>query len=272
MVSPLRLSLPLLAALAAQASESQAQDAQIPPLPDAPIASSPEAATASRLLPAEMPDAAEAGNVFAALPAAQMTARPIRPDKPHPAIIVGWIGTPPGPGEEARSVTADGGAPVIIWDDLATRRMLREENGDLFETLITAGAFDPPQSSMVVALQTELTRMDCYDRGIDGVWGRNSIGGVDRYFETLGVPVLTREPAVELFRAFVHKDDVTCPAPVVASAPNRPQPAPTTRSQTTRQPQAAPKPAPSPAPKPAPKPAPEPAPEKRKFGIGVGLR
>ncbi|MFN3145147.1 MAG: hypothetical protein ACE368_07680 [Paracoccaceae bacterium] len=200
------------------------------------------------------PQQAEVPVIFTSLPREQIAARPLDAGLPQPSIIVGVIAGLSTPDEDPTTTAeeANDDLPTIVWNDLNTRRTLREQNGALFLSLVAAGSFDPPEDELVVALQTELTRFECYTLAIDGAWGPGSIAGTRRYFETREEPVPATDPTFELFRTFVRNDEVQCPA-VAAAAPVAPAPAPAP---------AAPAPAPPPA---------APAAGASNFGLGSGL-
>ena len=145
---------------------------------------------------------------------------------PTPSIIVGLIAT------EAAFGTAveDGGAlsgSELDYSNLEARRAMFEEDPVLFASLVETGAFDPPPSELVIALQTELTRMECYNRGIDGSWGPGSQGGLERYFEEASASPENLDPTIANFRQILTEDSVVCP-PVAVAAP-----APAPRRNTT---------------------------------------
>ena len=201
-----------------------------------------------------------AGSVvtFAAPTAAQLAAIPAAAGLPEPSIIVGII--------ENASLEFDQVAPPadvtsseVSYDNLEARRNLRDTSPDLFETLVSSGAFDPPEPLLATALQTELARMRCYTSAIDGIWGRGSRSSVERYFaEIPGVSAVSLEPEIPLFRQIIRQDDIVCAAPAAATAS---RPAATTTRRTTSSPtrtQSAPAPKrqAAPAPKRQAKPAP----------------
>lgn len=167
---------------------------------------------------------------------------------PAPSIIVGLIAQDASFG----TVTQDGGSLTgseFDYTNVDARRAMREQDPTLFASLIETGAFDPPPSELVFAIQSELTRMACYDRGIDGRWGPGSEAGLQRYFDEAETEPDTLEPTLPAFRQMLVRDDVTCP--VVAVAAPRPAATPTAtapRPQQTAATPAAPRPAPAPAP------------------------
>jgi len=154
---------------------------------------------------------------------------------PSPSIIVGLIA------QEASfsTVTEDGGALTASefdYTNLEGRRAMRTENPALFASLIETGAFDPPPAELVFAIQSELTRMDCYDRGIDGRWGGGSEAGLRRYYEEIDETPDGLEPTLAAFHKMLLQDDVTCPPVAVAAAPRQTTTTTTTaprRQQTT---------------------------------------
>lgn len=253
----------------------------LPPLPvlfDAPAPAQAALATAGAaanadpdgplLLPVAMPrpaaeprpllQQADVPVIFASLPSAQLAARPLDEGLPQPSIIVGLIQGLSAPEVDplATAEDATNDLPTIVWNDLNTRRTLREQNEALFLSLVAAGSFDPPEDELVVALQTELTRFQCYTRAIDGDWGPGSIAGARLYFQTRAEPVPATDPTFELFRTFIRNDEVRCPA-VAAAVQAAPAPAQTA--------------APALAPAPAPAPAQQPAAGASNFGLGSGL-
>ena len=167
---------------------------------------------------------------------------------PRPSIIVGVI----APNDASFPVAAAPTGPVsgaaIEYSDLDGRRSLRDGDPELFATLVETGAFDPPPVELVIALQTELARMNCYNAGIDGSWGPGSRGAVGRYFEQIDGAAPSQDPDVAIFRQIMLRDDVTCPAVVrAAPAPRASTPRRTTTPRAST-PRAAPAPAPAPTP------------------------
>ncbi len=149
---------------------------------------------------------------------------------PRPSIIVGLI----EPTEVAFPTVTEPTGPVsgstIEYTDIAGRRALRDNDPELFATLVDGGAFDPPPAELVVALQTELQRMNCYNSGIDGAWGPGSRAAVGRYYEQLEAASPSQDADVSIFRQIMMRDDVSCPAQPVAQT-NR---TPTTRTTQPR--------------------------------------
>jgi len=109
---------------------------------------------------------------------------------------------------------------------------MQADDPALFANLVESGAFDPPPSLLVVALQEELTRMECYNRGIDGSWGGGSEAGLRRYYEQIDATPENLQPTLAAFRQILTQDSVECP-PVVVAQPARPAQT-TTRSTNTR--------------------------------------
>lgn len=177
--------------------------------------------------------------VFAPTPSSQVAALPRAAGLPEPSIIVGVIQTSAStfaPAQEPGEVSSS----EIAYDNLPAREALRAQNPTLFASLVEAGAFDPPKDLVASALQQELARMNCYTRGIDGVWGTGSRDAVELYFaEREGVEPVTVDPQPVLFRQIIVADDVQCPAQAVrasstgkANRGNNTQQ--TTSSQTTK--------------------------------------
>lgn len=140
---------------------------------------------------------------------------------PTPSVIVGVIATEASFG----TVTEDGGSlsgSEFDYSNLDARRAMRAENPDLFASLIETGAFDPPPSEVVIAIQTELTRMECYNRGIDGSWGSGSEAGLRRFYEQIDATPENLQPTLASFRQLLVQDDVVCP-PVAVAAPAAPR-------------------------------------------------
>ena len=173
-------------------------------------------------------------------------------DLPQPYILVGFA----APEEASFGTATDPQGPVagaaFAYDDLEGRRRLRASDPDGFAALVQAGAFDPPPQEIIVALQTELTRMSCYNSSIDGQWGPGSRAAVGRYYEQIGGASPSQDPDVAIFRQIVLRDDVTCPAvqapaprpaaaqprataPAAPAAPATPAPQPTRPSRTINQ-------------------------------------
>lgn len=163
---------------------------------------------------------------------------------PRPLIIVGLIAPTEASFATATEPTGPVSGSAIEYADIDGRRALRDSDPDLFATLVDGGAFDPPQAELVVALQTELSRMNCYNAGIDGAWGPGSRGAVGRYYEQIGSASPSQDPDVAIFRQIMIRDDVTCPAVARAapaqrtSAPQRTAPATPRRTTPTPTPTA----------------------------------
>ena len=180
----------------------------------------------------------EAVAIFSAPASSQIVAMPRAAGLPEPSIIVGVIEGLTNAAFQREAEQGDVSSAEISYDNLVARQKLRGENPELFESLVVAGAFDPPEPLLGRALQSELARMGCYNATIDGVWGGGSRASVQRYFDEVdGENAVTLEPASGLFRQIISKDDIVCKAPVAVAAPVRAAPA---RGQTSgRAPQAA---------------------------------
>lgn len=179
----------------------------------------------------------EAVVIFTAPDSAQIAALPRAAGLPEPSIIVGVIEGLTNAAFERAIEPGDVDSTEISYDNLVARQRLRTEDKDLFESLVSTGAFDPPEPLLGRALQSELARMGCYNAQVDGVWGGGSRASVERYFaEFAGESAETLEPTFGLFRQIIRKDDIACPAPVVVAAPVR---AVTPRAQTGNRPAAA---------------------------------
>ena len=186
------------------------------------------------------------------VPAAAPAAVPGTGDLPQPYILIGFT----APSETSFGTATEPQGPVsgaaFAYDDLDSRRALRASDPDAFASLVQAGAFDPPPQEIVVALQTELLRMSCYNSTIDGQWGPGSRAAVGRYYEQIGGASPSQDPDVAIFRQIVLRDDVTCPAvqapaprpvatqprasaPAAPAAPATPAPQPARPSRTINQ-------------------------------------
>lgn len=185
--------------------------------------------------------------ILPAPPVAQQAALTQQNGFPEPSIIVGIIAGQDG-FDRVNPDLPQIGTSEIAYDDVDARRGLRDQDPELFVTLVAGGAFDPPTADMARALQTELSRMNCYRARIDGDWGNQSRGAVDRYFAQAGGSPTSREAVADLFRQVILTDDVRCPTPVVAQP--RPAASPSPSNNNVRTPQTQPT-APTPAPAPA---------------------
>lgn len=160
----------------------------------------------------------------------QIAALPVAAGLPEPSIIIGLL-EPEAAAFGAVAAPSEVGSTEITYENLAERRRLRSEQPELFETLVSSGAFDPPEQLLVVALQTELERMRCYTAGVDGQWGGGSRRSVQRYFDEIaGVEAVSLDPEIPLFRQIIRRDDILCPAPVARA----PAASGSTRQTTTR--------------------------------------
>ncbi|TRW99577.1 hypothetical protein FNJ84_02560 [Paracoccus sp. M683] len=176
-------------------------------------------------------------------------ARPTQAGLPEPSIIVGERVT-----EDAPAAGDDSLQGTAVGTDFEERRRIREQDPQLFASLLESGAFDPPADQMAGAIQTELQRMNCYKSQVDGLWGNGSRQAVDRYFQQAGGSASSREADITLFRQIALRDDVRCPDPVVQPAARNPVVAPQRerpRPSTPRQPQQPARPAPPAPPPPA---------------------
>ncbi|MGL5010057.1 MAG: hypothetical protein ACRC6I_09250 [Paracoccaceae bacterium] len=207
----------------------------------------------------------EALAVLAAAPATPRStgARPVpgAGGLPQPSIILGETET-----LASLAVPEEAVAPVtqqLDYTDMDARNAAKEADAAAYVELIAAGAYDPPPEQLAFAVQTELARMNCYTRAIDGDWGNGSRRALQLYFDTLKVAATTQEPTVEVFRQLLTEDAVACPD-VVAPAPAAATPR-TTQRTTTRQTAPAPQ-----AAAPAPAPAPAPAETGRRIRTGTG--
>ncbi|MEJ6403004.1 caspase family protein [Yoonia sp. 2307UL14-13] len=202
-------------------------------------------------------------------PVTETTARPVpgTGGLPEPSIIVGLLNQPieAGFGTTAEEPSAFSGE-TLDYRDLENRRSLREDDPELFGSLVDGGAFDPPDAELIVALQTELQRMNCYNAGIDGAWGPGSRRSVARYFEQIGEAAPSQEPTMLIFRQIMLRDDVTCPA--IAQPVRQPQ-ASTPRQQAPRQQAPRQQPAPQAAPTRAPQTSTPPRTINRNTGTGI---
>ncbi|WP_128910844.1 hypothetical protein [Tropicibacter alexandrii] len=223
----------------------------------------------ARPAPSPTPSRAEDFVVFAAPPQSQLAALPLSQDLPAPSIIVGLIGgvteVAYAPEPESAPADADGDPINIAYDNLAARKALRDQNRELFVSLLDSGAFDPPEEALKVALQRELKAMNCYRMSIDGDWGPGSQRSVREYYTELGQDAPSvLDATIALFRDIVRNDTVECPTPVAAPRPavnrqpSRSAAAPVRRTQ------------PAPAPAPTPRAAPTPTPTPRSGGIATG--
>ncbi|MFQ6551451.1 caspase family protein [Aestuariibius insulae] len=205
--------------------------------------------------------------IFAALPAP--ASQPTPDGLPEPSIIVGIIESE---ADEFDQIDGDGpgtlaGSELSITDP-AARATLREEQPEFFATLLQTGAFDPAPAELPREIQSELSRLNCYTAGIDGIWGAGSRRSVGRYIQASGQQIDGDAPSIGLFRILMAADEVRCPdaAPVQRVAT---QPQTTRRATQTRQTAPAPRTAPAAAPQPAP-PAQQ-QPSERRINRQTGL-
>jgi hypothetical protein len=229
------------------------------------------------LLPVELPPPPESvpapevqAVVFAPVPPARLAVMPLTGGLPQPSVLVGLIEGVNEPGQAPSK--PDDPVPIIAWDDRDARRAVRDQNPDLFVSLLEAGVFDPPVARLSSALQEELQLMGCYRLRIDGQWGNGSVAATRLYFDELGEDPVTLTADVALFRQIVQRDDIRCQAPVAAPA-RVTQPARTTSTQraTTPPRQTTATRTPTPAPAPAPKPAARTGLGLTFGGVGIGV-
>jgi hypothetical protein len=187
------------------------------------------------------------GDALIVLAATPVTAAPARTQAvpgagglPQPSVILGETAT-------LASLATPAPAQQLDYTDIAARQAAKAADPAAYEQLILAGAYDPPPEQLPLAVQTELTRMNCYTSTIDGDWGNGSRRALQLYFDTLEVAAPSQDPTVEIFRQLLQKDDVACPE-VVAPAPAAAAPRTTQRQAAPTQ--AAPRQA-APAPQPA---------------------
>lgn len=195
-----------------------------------------------------------AGGAAAPAPAV-FRATPGENGLPAPSILVGFAtddDVTVAPEVEDGPVAGSG----LSYDDLDARNAMREQDAELFASLVESGAFDPPEAELARAIQTELARMNCYRSGIDGIWGPGSRRSVTAYYEEVGGSTPSQDPDPRIFRQIIANDDVRCPtpapAPQAAAAPRRQTTTQAAPRRTTAAPQRQAAPAPAPA---APAPA-----------------
>ncbi len=165
-------------------------------------------------LPQETIDSDEPVITFAALPQAQIAALPLAAGLPEPSVLVGLIEGV----TDASLDTGEGESSALDYENLEAARALREANPELFASMLSSGAFDPPEDIVALSLQTELKRMNCYRSRLDNDWGRGSRSSVGRYFQQVGESNPHGQQAtVDLFRYIIGRDDVACPTPVAAT-------------------------------------------------------
>jgi hypothetical protein len=166
---------------------------------------------------------------------------------PAPSILVGFVTE-----ESDLALEPEIIAPAIVdapiaglglsYDDLDARNEMRTADPDIFASLVESGAFDPPDTELARAIQTELARMNCYRSTIDGLWGPGSRRSVAGYYEQVGGTTPSQDPDVRIFRAIITSEDVRCPDPAPRAVAQ-----PTRRATTQAAPRAATQAAPAPA-------------------------
>lgn len=203
---------------------------------------------------AEPNEVGDTVQIFVPAPDSRLAALPRAVGLPEPSIIVGLIDP----------VQAEPDGAEFRYDDLATRTRLRRDEPERFAQLVAAGAFDPPEGQVALALQEELSRMGCYTSTIDGIWGGGSRAALERYFaERPDAEPAGLDPLPQTFRLIVQADDVACPAPPPPVAQRTPTQRATPRPAATAAPrQAAPPPPAQPA---------QPAPVRRLITPGTAL-
>ncbi|MCC5973145.1 MAG: hypothetical protein JJT81_03745 [Rubellimicrobium sp.] len=177
---------------------------------------------------------------------------------PEPSIIVGFPAPPDAPeiglADPDTEPSAVSGAE-LDFTDLDARRALRESDEDLFISLVNSGAFDPPEGTLALAIQTELRRMNCYTGALDGDFGPGSRRGLNAYYEQIGLTAPSQDPTLEIYRQLLLRDDVTCPVAVAAPATSTGGGQQTATQRPAQQQQPAQQAAPAPA-------TPDPAPQR----------
>lgn len=200
---------------------SRAAVSMLAPLSVAPLNASPE--------PNDQPLA-----FFPASASSSPAALPTTAGLPEPSIIVGIVSEATRASFSPAVTSGDVTGTEISFDNLTARRNMRQSDPALFATLVESGAFDPPDDTIAVALQTELARMGCYTSTIDGIWGRGSRASVTRYFdERAGVTPVSLDPVATLFRQLILADEVRCAAVDVAATTNSTPAARTTTPRRT---------------------------------------
>lgn len=150
--------------------------------------------------------------------------QPRRAGLPEPSVIIG---------ENAASLPEVLRGPMgVAYVD---RAAIRATDATRYARMVSEGAFDPDPAQIAAAIQTELQRMNCYASGVDGIWGRGSVAGAERYFREAKANMPGTQADLALYRALIGGPDLSCPTPMVA-----PTTAATTRSPTTSRGQTAP--------------------------------
>jgi hypothetical protein len=174
-----------------------------------------------------------AGGAAAPAPAV-FRATPGENGLPAPSILVGFV-TEEGEPVIEPEITAPAivESPVagsgLSYEDLDARNEMRTADPDLFVSLVESGAFDPPDTELARAIQTELARMNCYRSTIDGLWGPGSRRSVAGYYEQVGGTTPSQDPDIRIFRAIITSEDIRCPDPAPRAVA---QPARRTTSQS----------------------------------------
>ncbi|WP_141134360.1 peptidoglycan-binding domain-containing protein [Jannaschia aquimarina] len=185
----------------------------------------------ARLVPAAISSGQRSGGLrIGPALSALLEARETPEGLPRPSIIVGVIRRDNEAAEN--DAVAEGALPgaALAVDTFDARERMRNADPDGFAGLVETGAFDPEPGTEAVVLQTALQRMGCYRLAIDGDWGNGSRNAVDLYYRMRGDTPPTREASVDLFRDVILREDVDCPAPVIAR--DTPQRQTTTRTSS----------------------------------------
>lgn len=76
----------------------------------------------------------------------------------------------------------------------------------------------PSQQDLPRAVQQELTRIGCYDKGIDGDWGNGSRNAMRHYYRSRGLSEGPVEPTASVFLTLVDEPVGTCATPAPGEA------------------------------------------------------
>lgn len=202
----------------------------------------------------------------------QLSAVAFDATKPRPSIILGRVeaGQEDAFGIE-RLLPATVAEIRFDYDDLAARAALRARDPELFRQLVEQGHVDPPETVLKAALQTELSRMNCYRSRVDNAWGPGSRRSVSAYFNEIdGVDWPDQEPSTGLFRTILLRGDVACPAPVIQAPRQTTTSARRTTPRRTTKPAAKPRRTTTAVKRPAPVSKPKPT-SKPKISGGGGI-
>ncbi|MGR3436068.1 MAG: hypothetical protein ACU0CO_14450 [Shimia sp.] len=157
----------------------------------------------------------------------------LAPDKPQPAIVIGFI----RPEDRADfGVVTPLDDLVFPPEDWQARARLRAASREDYERLVRSGRIDPPTEDRALKefLQTDLARMRCYTNRsrtgpgpVDGDFGGGSRTGVQRYYEKTATRTPDdRSASVPLYREMMlvgpfGDPDICDPYAVVASSNGR---------------------------------------------------